>query len=85
MLGYLTEVLPAWVPPATAAAALSQREQRWPLGLFLVALWAVLPWAFGPIGQWDLHVTKLCMYFSHQNLWVFYRIIRAEPVTFVTA
>jgi hypothetical protein len=25
-----------------------QREQRWPLGLFLVALWAAHPWASGP-------------------------------------
>ena len=24
-------------------------KQRWPLGLFLEALWAVHPWAFGPI------------------------------------
>jgi hypothetical protein len=28
-----------------------RREQRWPLGLFLMASWAAHPWASGPIRQ----------------------------------
>jgi hypothetical protein len=53
---------------ASLEALNRRREQRWSLRLFLVALWTAHLWAFGPIGQWVVHVYCMYICFSHRNL-----------------